>query len=47
MTLPSVALGSELTSYNGAYGMLSGIGGIYSSDLGGFILAAVLSTLLL
>lgn len=48
MTLPSnMAPSSELGSYNGAYGMLSGIGGNFSPALGGLILASVPNTLLI
>jgi MFS family permease len=49
MTLPSnmAPKSSELGSYNGVYGMLSGIGGNFSPALGGLILASVPNTLLI
>lgn len=48
MTLPSnMAPSSELGSYNGAYSMLSGLGGNFSPALGGLILASIPNTLLI
>jgi predicted MFS family arabinose efflux permease len=46
-TLPSnMAQETELGSYNGAFNMLSGIGGNISPAFGGFVLAAVVNPLL-
>ena len=48
MTLPSnLAPSSELGSYNGAFGMLSGIGGNFSPVFGGVVLATISNPLLI
>jgi len=47
MTLPSnLAPSSELGSYNGAFGMLSGVGGNFSPVFGGVVLATISNPLL-